>query len=89
MLLLYMRWPVRVLAAGEKPAGTILTFVADQFDVPATAFDDYARHAETRRAHLANLMQPPAPRNILPLPELLDHARHIAPLGWGAYCSDR
>lgn len=57
MLLLYMRWPGRVLEAGEKPPGTILAFVADQIDVPATAFDDYARRDETRRAHLADLMQ--------------------------------
>ncbi|WP_339467640.1 DUF4158 domain-containing protein, partial [Pseudomonas lurida] len=57
MLLLYMRWPGRVLEAGEKPPGAILTFVADQIEVPATAFDDYARRDETRRAHLAHLMQ--------------------------------
>src|SRR3546814_9732363 len=30
MLLLYMRWPGRVLEAGEKPPGAILAFVADQ-----------------------------------------------------------
>ncbi|MCP4029178.1 MAG: DUF4158 domain-containing protein [Sphingomonas sp.] len=57
MLLLYMRWPGRVLEAGERPPGAILTFVADQIDVPATAFDDYARRDETRRAHIADLMQ--------------------------------
>ena len=57
MLLLYMRWPGRVLEAGEKPPGAILAFVADQIDVQATASDDYARRDETRRAHLADLMQ--------------------------------
>ncbi len=57
MLLLYMRWPGRVLEAGEKPPHAILTFVADQIDVPVTAFDDYARRDETRRAHLVDLMQ--------------------------------
>jgi len=40
LLLLYMRWPGRVLEAGEKPPGAILAFVADQIDVqvisPAT-----------------------------------------------------
>lgn len=57
MLLLYMRWPGRVLEAGENPPGAILAFVADQIDVPVTAFNDYARRDETRRAHLADLMQ--------------------------------
>src|SRR3546814_2527690 len=52
-----MRWPGRVLEAGERPPGAILAFVADQIDVPTTAFDDYARRDETRRAHLADLMQ--------------------------------
>lgn len=57
MMLLYMRWPGRVLEASEKPPGAILTFVADQIGGPATAFDDYAQRDETRRAHLAGLMQ--------------------------------
>ena len=56
VLLLYIRLPGRVVA-GEKPLNAILAFVADQFGVPATAFDDYARRDETRRAHLADLMQ--------------------------------
>ncbi len=57
MLLLYMRWPGRVLEAGENPPGAILAFVADQIDVPVTAFNDYACRDETRRAHLVDLMQ--------------------------------
>nr|ART36135.1 B176 [uncultured bacterium] len=57
IILLYMRWPGRVLEAGEKPPGAILAFVADQISVPATAFDDYARRDETRRTHLADLMK--------------------------------
>ena len=57
LLLLYMRWPGRVLEAGEKPPGAILAFVADQIGVPAMAFDNYARRDETRRAYLADLMQ--------------------------------
>ena len=52
-----MRWPGRVLEAGEKPPSAILAFVGDQIDAPAKAFDDYARRDETRRAHLADLMQ--------------------------------
>ena len=50
LLLLYMRWPGRVLEAGEKPPSAILAFVGDQIDAPAKAFDDYARRDETRRA---------------------------------------
>ena len=56
-LLLYMRWPGRVLEASEKPPHAILAFIADQIDVPAKAFDEYARRDETRRAHLADLMR--------------------------------
>jgi TnpA family transposase len=57
MLLLYMRWPGRVLDAGETPPSAILAFVAEQIDVLATALDEYARRDETRRAHLADLIQ--------------------------------
>lgn len=57
MMMLYLRWPGRVLEAGEKPPGDIVAFVADQIGAPVTAFDDYARRDETRRAHLADLMQ--------------------------------
>ena len=32
LLLLYMRWPGRVLEAGEKPPSAILAFVGDQVD---------------------------------------------------------
>ncbi len=57
MMMLYLRWPGRVLEAGEKPPPDILAFVTDQIGAPITAFDDYARRDETRRAHLADLMQ--------------------------------
>lgn len=57
LLLLYMRWPGRVLEAGEKPPSAILAFVGDQIDAQAKAFDDYARRDETRRVHLADQMQ--------------------------------
>lgn len=57
MMLLYMRWPGRVLEAGEKPPAAILAFVADQVDVSMREFEDYGRRDETRRTHLADLMQ--------------------------------
>lgn len=55
MLLLYLRWPGRVLEAGEIPPMPILTFVARQLDVSPTVWPDYARRDETRRTHLSDL----------------------------------
>lgn len=57
MMLLYMRWPGRVLEAGEKPPGAILAFVADQIGVPTREFDDYGRRDETRRTHLGGIAE--------------------------------
>jgi hypothetical protein len=54
MLMLYLRWPGRVLEAGEAPPMPILAFVAHQLDV-SPASRDYARRDETRRTHLADL----------------------------------
>lgn len=55
MLLLYLRWPGRVLEASEVPPMPILTFVAGQLDISPTVWSDYGRRDETRRAHLADL----------------------------------
>jgi TnpA family transposase len=56
LLLLYLRCPGRVLAAGETPPGSIITFVARQLGVRRSAFAGYGRRDETRRKHLAELM---------------------------------
>jgi len=55
MLMLYLRWPGRVLEAGEAPPMPILAFVARQLDVSPASWRDYARRDETRRTHLADL----------------------------------
>lgn len=55
MLLLYLRWPGRVLEAGEAPPMPILAFVARQLNVSPMSWRDYARRDETRRTHLADL----------------------------------
>lgn len=55
MLLLYLRWPGRVLEAGEAPPMAILAFVARQLNVSPASWHDYARRDETRRTHLAKL----------------------------------
>lgn len=55
MLMLYLRWPGRVLEAGEAPPMQILAFVARQLDVSPASWRDYARRDETRRTHLVDL----------------------------------
>jgi TnpA family transposase len=56
MMLLYLRYPGRVLAAGECPPAPTLAFVARQLGVSKGAFTIYGRRDETRRKHLAELM---------------------------------
>ena len=56
MMLLYLRYPGRVLAAGEWPPAPILAFVARQLGVSKGTFATYGRRDETRRKHLAELM---------------------------------
>jgi TnpA family transposase len=57
MVLLYMRYPGRVLAANESPPAPMVAFVARQLGVSKSAFATYGRRDETRRKHLAELMQ--------------------------------
>lgn len=56
LLLLYLRYPGRVLDVGEVPPDVVLTFVARQLAVTARVFDDYAVRDATRREHLAEIM---------------------------------
>ncbi|HYZ41806.1 MAG TPA: Tn3 family transposase, partial [Stellaceae bacterium] len=55
-MLLYLRYPGRVLAAGELPPAPMVAFVARQLGVSKGAFAAYGRRDETRRKHLAELM---------------------------------
>ena len=56
MMLLYLRYPGRVLAAGESPPAPMVAFVARQLGASNGAFAAYGRRDETRRKHLAELM---------------------------------
>jgi hypothetical protein len=51
-----MRYPGRVLAAGETPPRAMLKHVADQVGADLGTFALYARRDETRRDHAARLM---------------------------------
>ena len=57
MMLLYLRYPGRVLAAGESPPTAIVAFVARQLGVSKGAFAAYGQRDETRRKHLVELMR--------------------------------
>jgi TnpA family transposase len=56
LLLLYLRYPGRVLEAGEVPPEAVLAYVARQLGVATQALDGYAARDATRREHLAELM---------------------------------
>ena len=56
MMLLYLQYPGRVLAAGESPPAPIVAFVARQLGVSKGAFAAYGQRDETRRKHLVELM---------------------------------
>ncbi len=51
-----MRYPGRVLGAGETPPRAMVRYVADQIGATPEAFVLYARRKETRRDHTARLM---------------------------------
>ncbi|AAW59709.1 Tn3 family transposase [Acetobacter fabarum] len=57
MVMLYMRWPGRVLEEHEAPPAPILAFVARQLDLSPGIWQHCARRDETRRSHLAALMR--------------------------------
>ena len=57
LVLLYLRFPGRVLEVGETPPDAVLLYVARQLGVPASAFAAYAHRAATRRAHLGQAMR--------------------------------
>lgn len=56
MQLLYLRCPGRVLAATEIPPAPIIAFVARQLGIRRGALSGYGRRDQTRRQHLAELM---------------------------------
>jgi hypothetical protein len=55
LMLCYLRHPGRPLHANERPPGALVSFVAEQIDVSAEAFDDYLASEQNRRRHAAEL----------------------------------
>uniref|UniRef100_B8HZ41 Transposase Tn3 family protein n=1 Tax=Cyanothece sp. (strain PCC 7425 / ATCC 29141) TaxID=395961 RepID=B8HZ41_CYAP4 len=53
--LCYMRYPGIILGVGQSPFPPLLSFVAEQIQVPVGAWDEYGRRDQTRREHLAEL----------------------------------
>lgn len=56
VLMIYLRYPGRVLGPGEKPHAPILGIVATQLRVAPAVWDLYASRDETRREHLQELL---------------------------------
>jgi hypothetical protein len=50
------RYPGRLLRVGEQPPLPLIRFIADQVGADASAFDAYAKRAETRREHALLLL---------------------------------
>ena len=57
LVLLYLRYPGRVLDAGETPPNSVIAYVARQLGIPTDAFEGYARRDLTRREHVAEAMR--------------------------------
>lgn len=56
VLMVYLRYPGRVLAAYELPHNPIVKLIAQQIEVPGLVWDTYARREETRREHVLELL---------------------------------
>ena len=56
VLMIYLRYPGRVLGEDEKPHDPVLGLIAVQLQIPIVAWDLYADRDETRREHLAELL---------------------------------
>jgi TnpA family transposase len=67
--LAYLRYPGRVLAPNEMPPRAMLSYIADQLQLSAEFFSDYATREETRREHLGGrrtgIATSPLPRRAL------------------------
>jgi hypothetical protein len=57
VLLVYLRFPGRVLAKEEVPFAPVLELIAEQLNVPASVWDQYASRDETRRSHLLEVLR--------------------------------
>jgi len=57
IVLLYLRYPGRVLDVGEVPPGAVIAYVAHQLGISDDAFASYAKRDLTRREHVAEAMR--------------------------------
>ena len=53
--LCYMRYPGIILGAGQTPFLPLLSFVAEQIEVPLERWEKYGQREQTRREHLVEL----------------------------------
>jgi len=56
VLMVYLRYPGRVLSADERPHGVLVNLIAEQIGVPIDAWEVYAVREETRREHVLELL---------------------------------
>ena len=55
LMLCYLRHPGRPLHVNERPPAALVSFVAEQIDVSAEAFDGYRGSEQNRRRHATEL----------------------------------
>ena len=56
VLMVYLRFPSRVLAPGERPYAPLVGIIAAQLNILPAVWDLYATRDETRREHLQELL---------------------------------
>ncbi len=54
-MLCYLRFPGRILQRGEQPPPALCIFVAEQLELDASHFGDYADRDQTRREHVLEI----------------------------------
>lgn len=92
LMLCYLRYPGRPLRTTERPPPGLVSFVAEQIDVPPEGIDDYLASEQNRRRHAAELQdrlrlrpfgtRPAAELTIWLLPQAIENDRlaHLAEL---------
>jgi hypothetical protein len=92
LMLCYLRYPGRPLRTTERPPAALVSFVAEQIDVPSEGIDGYLASEQNRRRHAAELQdrlrlrpfgtRPAAELTIWLLPQAIENDRlaHLAEL---------
>ena len=57
LMLCYLRHPGRTLRVNERPPAALISFIAEQIDVPPEAIDGYLASEQNRRRHAAELQE--------------------------------